>query len=48
MAIEGLRRIFDVSPVKKEQEKSLPQKKKGLRKTPKEGKTEDHKIDIKI
>jgi hypothetical protein len=48
VAIEGLRRIFDVSSIKKEREKNLSQKRKGPKKQLKEEKTENHKVDIKI
>lgn len=47
MAVEGLKRIFDVPPIKRE-EKNPPQKKKGLKKSNKEEKIEGHKVDIKV
>lgn len=47
MAVEGLKRIFDVPAIKRE-EKNPSQKKKGLKKQSKEEKTEGHKVDIKI
>jgi hypothetical protein len=47
MAVEGLKRIFDVPAIKREG-KNPPQKKKVLKKQDKEEKTEGSKVDIKV
>ncbi len=47
MAIEGLRRIFDIRAVKKESEKKFSSKiKKGQKKYDKDEKKDGSKIDI--
>lgn len=49
MAIEGLKRIFDIYAIKKWTEKKIPEKgKKGQKKSDKDEKKDDSKIDIRV